>query len=140
MMGAPLVFDAPDAPYFDSKPMDEVAFPCDLLVARDGNGKIVAAHGSPLEGYRAWMEMSLEFGLYEMATDEVMEMAAAEVIAAQHSPGCAFAPIQASMPDPPTRTRVRAGDDGKPKPKKPRPTPPAPPRPPRPRPPRETWP
>jgi hypothetical protein len=79
----PVVFEDPDEVYFASRPLDIPAAPYDIQVARDIDGAIVAAHGSPFEGYRAWMEMALECELYDLTTDEVMEMARAEELAAR---------------------------------------------------------
>jgi hypothetical protein len=79
----PVVFTDPDEVYFASKPLDIPAAPYDIQVARDDDGHIIAAHGSPFEGYRSWMEMALECHLWSLATELVLEMAAGEEIAAQ---------------------------------------------------------
>jgi hypothetical protein len=79
----PVVFEDQDERYFASGLLDVPAAPHDIQVARDDDGAIIAAHGSPFEGYRAWMEMALECELYDLATDEVVEMAKAEELAAR---------------------------------------------------------
>jgi hypothetical protein len=81
---ADLVAD-PDEAYFASRLMEIPAAPYDIQVARDDDGHIIAAYGSPFEGYRAWMEMALACELYGLATELVLEMAAGEEVAADIS-------------------------------------------------------
>jgi hypothetical protein len=88
----PVTFEDPDERYFSSSLMDVPVAPYDIKIARGANGAIVAAYGSPFESYRSWMEMALECELYDLATDEVMEMARAEEIVASIA--------QAMMPPP----------------------------------------
>jgi hypothetical protein len=79
----PVIFEDPDERYFSSPVGSVPDVPHDIRIARDDAGAIVAAYGSPFESYRSWMEMALGYELYDLATDEVVEMAKAEDLVAR---------------------------------------------------------